>query len=299
MIVRPHPNLLNVLLALKGSIARRIALRAVMVTSLAAVIVLIESLHPDYFAKVSATPFTLLGLSLSIFMSFRNNACYDRWYEARKAWGEVITETRSIIRETQGIKDHALRGSILRDLGGFAHALNATLRHQDVQEAAQPWLSHMPPADSANFCDRVLREVGRQCSQASETGQINEWRYTLLAGHLSTLSRVVTTCDRIKHTPLPFPYTLLLHRTIYLFCILLPFAMAEPLGWMTPLFMAIVSYTFFGLDAIGNELEDPFGYDENDLPLDALVRIVERDVLDALGVRPLPPLLEPVDFVLT
>lgn len=299
MIVRPHPNLLNVLLALKGSIARRIAVRSLMVTLLAAGIVLIESLHPDYFAKVSATPFTLLGLSLSIFMSFRNNACYDRWYEARKAWGDVITETRSIIRETQVIKDDSLRRNILRDLCGFAHALNATLRRQDVHKVAQPWLSHPLPTANANCCDRILREVGRQCSDASEAGQINEWRYTLLANHLSVMSRAVTTCDRIKTTPLPFPYTLLLHRTIYLFCILLPFAMAEPLGWMTPLFMAIVSYTFFGLDAIGNELEDPFGYDENDLPLDALVRVIERDVLDALGVRPLPPLLEPVEFVLT
>ena len=299
MIVRPHPNLLHVLIALKGSIARRIAKRSLMVTLLAAAIVLIESLHPDFFAKVSATPFTLLGLSLSIFMSFRNNACYDRWYEGRKAWGDIITETRSMIRETQVIKDEATRSSILRDLCGFAHGLNATLRRENVQQSAAPWLSRVPAEGGANFCDKILREVGRQCSQASETGQLNEWRYTLLANHLSVLSRALTTCDRIKTTPLPFPYTLLLHRTIYLFCILLPFAMAESLGWMTPLFMAIVSYTFFGLDAISDELEDPFGHDENDLPLDALVRVIERDILDALGVGPLPPLLEPVDFVLT
>ncbi|MDD1967554.1 bestrophin family protein [Pseudomonas putida] len=299
MIVRPHPNLLNVLSTLKGSIARRIAGRSLLVTLLAAGIVLIESLHPDYFAKVSATPFTLLGLSLSIFMSFRNNACYDRWYEARKAWGDIITETRSIIRETQAIKDDGARATILRDLCGFAHGLNAALRCQDARKAMAPWVSQLPALNRANCCDVVLRDVGRKCSEASEAGQISEWRYTLLANHLSVMSRALTTCDRIKNTPLPFPYTLLLHRTIYLFCILLPFAMAEPLGWMTPLFMAIVSYTFFGLDAIGNELEDPFGYDENDLPLDALVRVIERDILDALGVQPLPPVLEPVEFVLT
>ncbi|MFJ3484240.1 bestrophin family protein [Pseudomonas sp. NPDC090202] len=299
MIVRPPPSFLNVLVALKGSIARRIAGRALLVTILASVIVLIESLHPAYFAKVSATPFTLLGLSLSIFMSFRNNACYDRWYEARKVLGDMLTETRSIIREAQVIKDEAQRSSILRNLCGFAHGLSASLRGHDAQQAAQPWLSFPLPADAANFCDRILRDTGRQCSEASDSGQINEWRYTLLANHLIMLSRVLAACERIKHTPLPFPYTLLLHRTIYLFCILLPFAMAEPLGWMTPLFMAMVSYTFFGLDAIGNELEDPFGYDENDLPLDALVRVVERDVLDALGVTPLPPRLKPVDFVLT
>lgn len=88
MIVRPKPNLINILTSLKGSIAKKIALRCLMVTLLAAVIVLVETLQPNYFAKVNATPFTLLGLSLSIFMSFRNNACYDRWYEARKAWGK-------------------------------------------------------------------------------------------------------------------------------------------------------------------------------------------------------------------
>jgi predicted membrane chloride channel (bestrophin family) len=180
---------LNVLLALKGSIARRIAVRSLAVTLLAAFIVLIENLHPEYFSKVSAVPFTLLGLSLSIFMSFRNNACYDRWYEARKAWGDVITEIRSIIREIQVIKDVSVRRPVLRDLCGFAHALSATLRREDARKVAQPWLSRMPSEEGANFCDRVLREIGLQCSNASNSGQINEWRYTLLANHLSVISR--------------------------------------------------------------------------------------------------------------
>ncbi len=77
MIVRPKSNLVGVLTSLKGSIAKRIARRSLMVTLLTSAIVLIETLHPSYLSKVSAT---LLGLSLSIFMSFRNNVCYDRWY---------------------------------------------------------------------------------------------------------------------------------------------------------------------------------------------------------------------------
>ncbi|VVP15692.1 hypothetical protein PS880_03548 [Pseudomonas fluorescens] len=74
--------------------------------------------------------------------------------------------------------------------------------------------------------------------------------------------------------------------------------MAEPLGWMTQIFTAIVSYTFFGLDAIGDELEDPFGRDENDLPLDAFVRTIEREILAAMGETQPPPVLVPVEFVL-
>ncbi|AIS12385.1 bestrophin [Pseudomonas chlororaphis subsp. aurantiaca] len=299
MIVRSKPNLINVLISLKGSIAKRIALRSLLVTLLASAIVFIETLYPAYFSRVNATPFTLLGLSLSIFMSFRNNACYDRWYEARKALGTLVTEVRSMIRETQAIKDSRQRSKILRDLCGFAHALNARLRQEDESSAASTWLSRLPPAQAPNVPDSILRHVGQQCSVLAESGAISEWRYTLLANHLSSLTNAQTICERIKSTPLPFPYTLLLHRTSYIFCILLPFAMAEPLGWLTPIFTAIVSYTFFGLDAIGDELEDPFGRDENDLPTNALVRTIEREVLDALGATQLPPVLQPVDFVLS
>jgi len=297
MIVRPKPNLLGILFSLKGSIAKRIALRSLLVTLLASVIVLVETLHPAYFSKVNATPFTLLGLSLSIFMSFRNNACYDRWWEGRKQLGQMIIEVRSLIRETQLLIDPAERSGLLRALCGFAHGLIARLRHEDEARAITPWAAvdkHHP-----NLPDNVLQQVGARFSALTEQGVLSEWRYTQLEARLVSLSQVQAACERIKTTPLPFPYTLLLHRTIYLFCILLPFAMAEPLGWLTPVFTAIVSYTFFGLDEIGDDLEDPFGFDENDLPCNALLRTLEREVLAALGETDLPPALEPVDYVLT
>jgi len=299
MIVHPHPDVLRVLFTLKGSIVKRIAMRCLMVTLLAALIVLVERHFPAFFYPVSATPFTLLGLSLSIFMSFRNNACYDRWWEGRKAWGKLIIETRSFVRESVVIADAQLRDQLLRSLCGFAHALSARLRSEDEVSAARPWLGDAAPMAVHNVCDGILREIGEQCSRLVEQQGISEWRYTLLEQRLAGLTEVQATCERIKGTPLPFPYTLLLHRTIYIFCLLLPFALAEPLGWLAPLFTTIVGYTFFGLDAIGNELEDPFGRDENDLPMDAMVRTVERDVLGALGVEPLPPVLQPVDHVLS
>ncbi|AZF64036.1 bestrophin family protein [Pseudomonas sp. LBUM920] len=297
MIVRPKPNLLGILFSLKGSIAKRIALRSLLVTLLASVIVLVETLHPAYFSKVNATPFTLLGLSLSIFMSFRNNACYDRWWEGRKQLGQMIIDVRSLIRETQVLTDPAERSGLLRGLCGFAHGLIARLRHEDEAGAITPWIGVVRA--HPNLPDAVLQLLGARFSGLAEQGVISEWRYTQLETRLVSLSQVQASCERIKHTPLPFPYTLLLHRTIYLFCILLPFAMAEPLGWLTPVFTAIVSYTFFGLDEIGDDLEDPFGFDENDLPCNAIVRTLEREILAALGESDLPPALEPIEYVLT
>ncbi|OXS21359.1 bestrophin [Pseudomonas fluorescens] len=297
MIVRPKPNLLGILFSLKGSIAKRIALRSLLVTLLASVIVLVETLHPAYFSKVNATPFTLLGLSLSIFMSFRNNACYDRWWEGRKQLGQLIIEVRSLIRQTQALTDTSERASLLRAVCGFSHGLIARLRQEDEALAIQPWAKVQ--ADHPNLPDQVLQQLGVRFSELAGQGAISEWRYTQWENRLVSLSQVQAACERIKHTPLPFPYTLLLHRTIYLFCILLPFAMAEPLGWLTPVFTAIVSYTFFGLDEIGDDLEDPFGFDENDLPCNAVLRTLEREVLAALGATQLPPALEPVEYVLT
>ncbi|MDH4609150.1 bestrophin family protein [Pseudomonas sp. BN102] len=299
MIVRPKPNPLSILITLKGSIARHIALRTLMITLLACLIVVVENLHPGWFAKVNAMPFTLLGLSLSIFMSFRNNACYDRWWEGRKAWGQVIVEVRSFTRQSVAITDVGLREALLRELCGFVHALNAKLRGEDEREAARKWLADLPEIHGSNLSDGILRQIGNQCTWLARRGDIGEWRAIALEEHLNGLTEAQATCERIKSTPLPFPYTLLLHRTIYIFCVLLPFAMAEPLGWLAPIFNTIVAYTFFGLDAIGDELEDPFGHDENDLPTDAMVRTMEREILDALGHSELPPALEPVDYVLT
>ncbi|KAF1005594.1 MAG: hypothetical protein GAK32_02620 [Pseudomonas fluorescens] len=208
----------------------------------------------------------------------------------------MIIEIRSLMRESQSFSP-AQREGLLHGLCGFAHGLIARLRLEDEASAIRPWADVAAP--HPNLPDRVLQTLGARLQALAEQGTISDIRYVQLETRLVSLSQVQAACERIKHTPLPFPYTLLLHRTIYLFCILLPFAMAEPLGWLTPVFTAIVSYTFFGLDEIGDDLEDPFGFDENDLPCNALLRMLEREILAALGHTELPPALMPVEFVLT
>ena len=107
------------------------------------------------------------------------------------------------------------------------------------------------------------------------------------------------SCERIRNTPVPFSYTLLLHRTAYLYCFLLPFGLVDTTGFMTPFVVAIVAYTFFGLDALGDEIEEPFGLESNDLPLYTLCRAIEINLRESLGETDLPPPLLPVDYLLT
>lgn len=298
MIVRPKPTLWDVLFTLKGSIARAIAIRLATITLFAALVTWIGQARPELFHAFNAAPFTLIGLSLSIFMSFRNNACYDRWWEARKQWGAMIAETRSLIRETDHLSALPEHRVLLRALIGFAHATSAALRDQDSARALEPWID-ADTAGAPNLPTLALREAGRAVDSLVARDALTGWRQITIATRLANLAAAQAACERIKTTPLPFAYTLLLHRTAYLFCCLLPFGLAAPLGWATPLITAIVSYTFFGLDALGDELEQPFGRDVNDLPLDALVRLIERDLRAGLGETNLPAPLEPVDYLLS
>lgn len=297
MIVRDKLALLDVLVALNGSILPKIAGRLALLGVISVGAVMLHRHFPEPMSHLSAMPFTLIGLALSIFMSFRNNACYDRWWEARKLWGQLIIASRSLARQTAGLPPED-REPLLSGVIGFAHGLAAKLRGADEAAAISPWAADIAPP-APNPTDAVLAAVGARCSTLAATGVITPIQYSVLELQLTELSGVQAGCERIKSTPLPFAYSLLLHRTALLFCLLLPFALASSLEWWTPLLVVLVSYTFFGLDTLGDELEDPFGTDDNDLPLDAMVRTVERDLLYALGRTELPPPLAPVRRRLT
>ncbi|MCJ2005891.1 bestrophin family protein [Methylobacterium sp. E-025] len=303
MIVRPRPNLFAILFTLRGSILPRVALKVLGLTAFAALVVAVEQRVPERFPVTAGIgPFTLIGLALSIFLSFRNNACYERWWEARKAWGALIVEMRGLSRTLvallPGPEHDAVRRTGLRRLAGFGHGLHARLRGLDEAAAVAPWL---PPGEVARLrscpspTDAVLAGLTRDLAGAYRDGHLTDVLFGVLERKVSDLSAIHTACERIHGTPLPFAYTLLLYRTAWLYCLLLPFGLSASLGWATPVATMLVAYTFFGLDALGDELEEPFGLEANDLPLDAMLRTAERTVLDALG-EPLPPAMEPVRY---
>jgi putative membrane protein len=116
-----------------------------------------------------------------------------------------------------------------------------------------------------------------------------------LSTRLFAIALAQAGCERIKLTPLPYVYSLLIFRTSWLYCLLLPFALLEPTGWLTPLFAVIVAYTFFGLAEVTEELAHPFGLTANALPLDAICRAAEISLAPHLG-EAAPAPLQPVDY---
>ena len=296
MIVRPKPGLWEVAFAVSGSILPRIAGRLAVIAVIAVAAVLAAGAHPGLFAQISAIPFTLIGIALSIFMSFRNNACYDRWWEGRKLWGSLVIACRSLARRVS-ILDEAERRFVLTGAAGFAAGLAARLRGTD-EVAAIAGHCESPEVTAVNPTDALLYGIGRRCLMLMQDGRIAPIHHSLIEEQLHLMAQVQAGCERIALTPVPFSYSLLLHRTAYIFCLALPFALAGTLGWWTLLPVLLVSYTFFGLDALGDQLEDPFGLEPNDLPLDAMARTIEREMLAILGDTDLPPPLAPVGDVL-
>lgn len=302
MIVRPRPNLLAILFTLRGSILPQVAPTVLGLAVFAGLVVAAEQRWPEAFPVTAGIgPFTLIGLALSIFLSFRNNACYERWWEARKHWGGLIVEARSLARTLNallpGPGEDALRRTALRRVAGFTHGLHARLRGADEAAAVAPWL----PAgeEAATLCptDAALAGLSADLAEAMRRGALSDVLFGVLEAKIAGLSAIQAACERIRTTPLPFAYTLLLYRTAWLYCLFLPVGLSGSLGWATPAAVALVAYTFFGLDALGDELEEPFGTDPNDLPLDAMLRTVEAIVLDALG-EPVPEPLSPENFLL-
>ena len=295
MIVRPKATLFDILFAVRGSIALRVAWRCLFITALACVVVATGDFHLETMTHFGTAPFGLIGIAISVFMSFRNSAAYDRWWEGRKLWGDLLVQVRSLSRELSDL-DEETKKRIFISLIAYAHALAARLRGEDEVAAVKPWSVVVSPGP--NVCDVILRQIGGELIALNKAGTLSGWRYSSADLRLNAIASVQAGCERIKSTPLPFAYTLLIHRTVYLFSGLLPFALAPELQWGTPIIVAFISYTFFGLDAIGDDLAEPFSNADNGLPINALVRALQREVMDFLGLAPLPDELQPVDYVL-
>lgn len=300
MIVRPRTGLLKLFFVMRGSVVPRILPQIFGFALYGALVVAAIKALDLNLGDAGVAPFALLGVALSIYLGFRNNAAYDRWWEARKLWGQLVFEIRNLSRAANAmISDRDELRPFLMDALAFCHFLRGELRRVDTREAARPFIGDAVDEIHAatNKPDATIRRMGTRLALLKRAKVLEAMDYRILDERLSAIAALQAGCERIMGTPLPFAYTLLLYRTAWLYCLFLPVGLSGSLGWATPAAVALVAYTFFGLDALGDELEEPFGTDPNDLPLDAMLRMVEAIVLDALG-EPVPEPLRPKNFLL-
>jgi putative membrane protein len=252
--------------------------------------------------SISPVPFTLIGLPLGIFLGFRNNAAYDRFWEGRKLWGGLVNIARDLTRQILTLIEapdadadevKKFQHGMVRYAIGYFHAVRHALRDHE------PWevLRHDMLTDeeieqlkgSTNVPIMMLQVMADKLLFARRKGWIHPFHVPVLEQTLVNLCDRQGGCERIKLTPIPFSYTVLLHRIVAFYCALLPFGIMDAAKWGTPFVVLSVSYCFFGLDAVGDELEQPFGTDVNDLPLHAITRTIERNLRERIGQAIPPP----------
>ncbi len=296
MIVRPRPHWLRLLFVRRGSLLPRILGQLLFIVALSTAVVLLHGQVFHWKVTLTSAPFSLMGVALAIFLGFRINASYDRYWEARKHWGAILVESRNLARKSLGMvgPPDTVRPFVLA-LAGFA----ATVRNHLRGEAPDHGTAHLLPpglraqlAHQRHASQQVLRWLSEWLRDRREAGALNPVLLPSLEDSLDALSMAVGSCERIASTPLPFTYSVILHRTTYFYCMLLPFGLVDAIGVMTPLVVAFVSYTFFALESLSDELEEPFGREQNDLALDAMVRTIEISLCELLG-DPAPPALKP------
>jgi ion channel-forming bestrophin family protein len=257
------------------------------------------------------TPISMVGVAVGSFLTFRNSAAYDRYWEGRKTWGSIVNTSRIFARQVvtlmhpRASEQHAIAAErnrvLVHGMIAYAHALRCALRRED------PWptITSLLPTQEVpglrqrcNLANGIIQMLERTVAAAALDGNVSEQRLFTIDRSLAELSNAQGACERIQNTPLPASYSLVTRRIIQLYCALFPFGLAEGLHVFTILISYAVGLIFVLLDGIGRELEHPFGAGPLQLPLDAISRTIEIDLRQTLGETSIPKSPEPIRGIL-
>lgn len=274
---------------IEGSMVREILGRVSLCVLWSVIVVSLHMLLPKgwFDLAVPETAHALIGAALGLLLVFRTNASYDRFWEGRKLWGGMVNETRNLARLSSTWI--AGRPDLVRQilLWTIAFPWAAMYRLRESREIGT-LRDELPPNEFAEVAaaDHVPLAVARQITALIEdarvAGVISDIQQVQIDQNVQLLIDYLGGCERIRSTPLPFAYAVHLRRALMAYCFTLPLALVSQFGWDTIIATLFLAYVLFGIEEIGVEIEDPFGTDENDLPLDEICRNIEGNLRDIL-----------------
>jgi putative membrane protein len=263
--------------------------------------VIVTAFHFYSAVKEPAVPMPLFGTALGLFLGFRTNAAYARWWEARTLWGALINSSRSLARVSKSFLLGQPEASeiILRQVA-FAHAMRCRLRGQDANDEitrlAGPEVAKFA-AGRTNGPNALAEDISIRISQVMGEGKIDTRQQAVFERILMDVANAQGGMERIKNTPLPNGFRFLPDLFTRLFCVVLPIALVETLGIYTPLGSTLVGMIFLAALRIGDDLTDPFANSVHDVPMTAMCATIETDLLEMIDL-PGPPPVKPEHGVL-
>jgi putative membrane protein len=224
------------------------------------------------------------AIVLGALVGFRTKAAYDRWWEGRILWGELTNHSRNLCLKAAALADPPAedRRELVRLVAAFAAALMRHLRGP-VQLRDVPGFEK-DPADPGHVPAYIAGRAFALAAGWRRAGRIDGHAQQVIDAHTTALMNVCGGCERVRNTPLPGSYLSLLRHGLVLSFLLLPWHMTHALGvWALPV-QAVVVYFLFGVELIAEEVEDPFGFDRDDLPLERYCETIRRNADEILSV---------------
>jgi len=269
----------------------------------AVIVLLVHRVREISFIAIPATPLTMLGGAVAIFLGFRTNSAYARWWEARTLWGGLVNSSRTWTRQILSFTDSPnVVGSFERDMVyhqiAFVNAVRCHLRKQEPFAEIAPFLNTDVLDDlreEKNVPAALLLRMAMRLKEAHQDEIFDTLRFLSLNDTLTECTNLLGGCERIKNTPLPRQYDVFPRLFVYTYCALLPLGLVQDLNGYTPFVCVILGFIFIALDAIGYNIESPFENTIHDTPMSALCRTIEINLRQMLGEKDLPPAIEPVD----
>ncbi|MEG3850895.1 bestrophin family ion channel [Microcoleus sp. herbarium19] len=250
-------------------------------------------------SKVLPNVVVTFNIILSLLLVFRTNTAHERFWEGRKLWGSLVNTVRNLSRDIlifideQEPSDRLKKESILRLTVAFSVAMKLHLRRDPINEELKPLMSALrySKLKAVNHAPlEIAFWIGDYLQHQYKCNSVNIYQLTALQKLVDDLVDILGGCERILKTPLPLAYAIKLKQLLLIYCLILPFELVGGLGFWTGPILALVSFILLGIEEIGAEIEEPFGHDPNDLPLDFICNTMLKNIEDLINSAPGTPL---------
>lgn len=246
----------------------------------------------EYFEvplKTTTQVHSILGIVLGLFLVFRINSAYERWWEGRSRWGLLVNDTRNLAQKFGAMlpqSEEATRRFFRVMISNFPFALKEHLRDgTKIDELEDPGDGSFEKLKTAsNVPNVILSLIYDKTQRLMSQGKINGQQMIVLDTELHEFTSIQGACERIKNTPIPYSYSMYIKKFIFIFVITLPFGFVTSFGYVTIPVVLLLFYILVSIELIAEEIEDPFGTDVNDLPTDALSEKIRNDINEIFEV---------------
>lgn len=252
-----------------------------------ALVVVFIHVFENYHYPGATAIHSLLGVMLGLFLVFRTNTAYDRWWEGRKQWGGLVNVTRNLAAKLntllgEGREDDKKFFAIM--ISNFVFAMKEHLRDGVIPDEISEWELDFKEklASKGHQPLYIVNLLYERLTKLNRSGVISGEDYIIIDQELRELMNLIGACERIKNTPIPYSYNMFIKKFIFLYSVTLPFGIISITHYWTIPIVVIIFYLLVSTELIAEEIEDPFGKDENDLPTDILAVKIKANVEETL-----------------